>query len=226
MAPQRCGCGRDRHAFQVANRLMAHLRFEVAWVPASAGMTFFGRARFTMRSDRRPGTYPRCLARVASCGYRCLRRDVGGPIHRPRGNGRRPEGERNGSRSGRPGGNRFRRGVSNGAGPATALAAQGAMAHAPATVSGRRKPKLCPGTKIAGAGAERQPRDREVPGSPSTRLSGRLARVSRGVIAPGLPSRHPRTRRTSGPTPETDGACAVGRTPFSSVADPNPIVYL
>ena len=39
MAPQRCGCGRDRHAFQVANRLMAHLRGQVAWVPAFAGMT-------------------------------------------------------------------------------------------------------------------------------------------------------------------------------------------
>ena len=204
MAPQRCGCGRDRHAFQVANRLMAHLRFEVAWVPASAGMTFFGRARFTMRSDRRRATYPRSLRGVSSCGYRCLRRDVGGPIHRPRGNGRRPEGERNGSRSGRPGGNRFRRSLSNEAEPATALAAQGAMASAPATASANRKPKLCPGTQIAGAGAERQPRDREVPGSPSTRLSGRLARVSRGVIAPGLPSRHPRTRRTSGP-PAGDG---------------------
>ena len=191
--------------------LQAHLGFEVAWVPASAGMTFFGRARFTMSACSRPGTYPRCLARVASCAYRCLRRDVGGPIHRPRGNGRRPEGERNGSRSGRPGGNRFRRSLSNEAEPATALAAQGAMASAPATASANRKPKLCRGTQIAGAGAERQPRDREVPGSPSTRLSGRLARVSRGVIAPGLPSRHPRTRRTSGPTPETDGACAGGR---------------
>ena len=153
-----------------------------------------------MRAASVHSTYPRSLRGVSSCGYRCLRRDVGGPIHRPRGNGRRPEGERNGSRSGRPGGNRFRRSLSNEAEPATALAAQGAMAHAPATVSGRRKPKLCPGTQIAGAGAERQPRDREVPGSPSTRLSGRLARVSRGVIAPGLPSRHPRTRRTSGPS--------------------------
>ena len=157
-----------------------------------------------MRAASVHSTYPRSLRGVSSCGYRCLRRDVGGPIHRPRGNGRRPEGERNGSRSGRPGGNRFRRSLSNEAEPATALAAQGAMAHAPATVSGRRKPKLCPGTQIAGAGAERQPRDREVPGSPSTRLSGRLARVSRGVIAPGLPSRHPRTRRTSGP-PAGDG---------------------
>ena len=157
-----------------------------------------------MRAACCGATYPRCLARVASCAYRCLRRDVGGPIHRPRGNGRRPEGERNGSRSGRPGGNRFRRSASNGAEPATALAAQGAMASAPATASANRKPKLCPGTQIAGAGAERQPRDREVPGSPSTRLSGRLARVSRGVIAPGLPSRHPRTRRTSGP-PAGDG---------------------
>ena len=65
-APQRCGCGRDRHAFQVANRLMAHLRFEVAWVPASAGMTFFGRAQFTMRSDRRRAALiPAALAR---CG--------------------------------------------------------------------------------------------------------------------------------------------------------------
>ena len=164
-----------------------------------------------MRAACCGATYPRSLRGVASCAYRCLRRDVGGPIHRPRGNGRRPEGERNGSRSGRPGGNRFRRGVSNGAGPATALAAQGAMASAPATASANRKPKLCPGTQIAGAGAERQPRDREVPGSPSTRLSGRLARVSRGVIAPGLPSRHPRTRRTSGPTPGTDGACVLLR---------------
>ena len=146
-------------------------------------------------ADLSPGSWA-----VRNYGYRCLRRDVGGPIHRPRGNGRRPEGERNGSRSGRPGGNRFRRSLSNEAEPATALAAQGAMASAPATASANRKPKLCPGTKIAGAGAERQPRDREVPGSPSTRLSGRLARVSRGVIAPGLPSRHPRTRRTSGPS--------------------------
>ena len=153
--PQRCGCGRDRHAFQVANRLMAHLRFEVPWVPASAGMTFFEKSRFTMSAWSRPGTYPRCLARVASCAYRCLRRDVGGPIHRPRGNGRRPEGERNGSRSGRPGGNRFRRSLSNEAEPATALAAQGAMAHAPATVSGRRKPKLCPGTQIAARGCRK-----------------------------------------------------------------------
>jgi hypothetical protein len=157
-----------------------------------------------MRAACCGATYPRSLRGVASCGYRCLRRDVGGPIHRPRGNGRRPEGERNGSRSGRPGGNRFRRSLSNEAEPATALAAQGAMASAPATASANRKPKLCPGTQIAGAGAERQPRDREVPGSPSTRLSGRLARVSRGVIAPGLPSRHPRTRRTSGP-PAGDG---------------------
>ena len=153
-----------------------------------------------MRAACCGATYPRSLRGVASCAYRCLRRDVGGPIHRPRGNGRRPEGERNGSRSGRPGGNRFRRSLSNEAEPATALAAQGAMASAPATASANRKPKLCPGTQIAGAGAERQPRDREVPGSPSTRLSGRLARVSRGVIAPGLPSRHPRTRRTSGPS--------------------------
>ena len=153
-----------------------------------------------MRAACCGATYPRSLRGVSSCGYRCLRRDVGGPIHRPRGNGRRPEGERNGSRSGRPGGNRFRRSLSNEAEPATALAAQGAMASAPATASANRKPKLCPGTQIAGAGAERQPRDREVPGSPSTRLSGRLARVSRGVIAPGLPSRHPRTRRTSGPS--------------------------
>jgi len=164
-----------------------------------------------MRAACCGATYPRSLRGVASCAYRCLRRDVGGPIHRPRGNGRRPEGERNGSRSGRPGGNRFRRSLSNEAEPATALAAQGAMASAPATASANRKPKLCPGTQIAGAGAERQPRDREVPGSPSTRLSGRLARVSRGVIAPGLPSRHPRTRRTPGPTPGTDGACALLR---------------
>ena len=161
-----------------------------------------------MRAASVRGTYPRGSWAVRNYGYRCLRRDVGGPIHRPRGNGRRPEGERNGSRSGRPGGNRFRRSLSNEAEPATALAAQGAMASAPATASANRKPKLCPGTQIAGAGAERQPRDREVPGSPSTRLSGRLARVSRGVIAPGLPSRHPRTRRTSGPTPGTDGAWA------------------
>ena len=181
-------------------RQHCHSRSTLRW----AGMTVVG---FTMRAACCGATYPRSLRGVASCAYRCLRRDVGGPIHRPRGNGRRPEGERNGSRSGRPGGNRFRRSLSNEAEPATALAAQGAMAHAPATVSGRRKPKLCPGTQIAGAGAERQPRDREVPGSPSTRLSGRLARVSRGVIAPGLPSRHPRTRRTSGPSPETDGVC-------------------
>ena len=171
-----------------------------------------------MRAACCGATYPRCLARVSSCGYRCLRRDVGGPIHRPRGNGRRPEGERNGSISGRPGGNRFRRSLSNEAEPATALAAQGAMASAPATASANRKPKLCPGTQIAGAGAERQPRDREVPGSPSTRLSGRLARVSRGVIAPGLPSRHPRTRRTSGPTPGTDGAWAMQASEWQTVA--------
>jgi hypothetical protein len=63
----------------------------------------------------------------------------------------------------------------------------------------------CP--KSPNAGAERQPRDREVPESPSTRLSGRLARVSRGVIAPGLPTRHPRTRRTSRAFPRAVGAC-------------------
>ncbi len=77
------------------------------WVPDSLAGLGFGDdgwrmtgMGFTMGAASGGGTYPRSLRGVSSCAYRCLRRDVGGPIHRPRGNGRRPEGERNGSRSG------------------------------------------------------------------------------------------------------------------------------
>ena len=102
-----------------------------------------------------------------------------------------------GSRSGRPGGNRFRQSVSNGAEPATALAAQGAMARK------RRKPKLCPGTEIADAGAARSPGD---PSRSRGAPQGVLKEVWPGLLgpdgtgprvadeAPAYPS-HPRPRR-------------------------------
>ena len=69
--------------------------------------------------------------------------------------------------------------------------------------NGQRAPeaKECPGTEIAGAGAVRQPPGREAlrarKGSPR-----RPARVPPGAgrPAPRLPTRHPRTRRTSGPS--------------------------
>ncbi len=168
---------------RVTTGLPAHLP-SVAWVSGSAGMTFLGgRDSPCARASARP-LIPAPCARVASCAYRCLRRDVDGPIHRPRGNGRRPEGERNGSRSGRPGGNRFRRGASNGAEPATALAAQGAMAHAPGNGSGAGSQSCAPGHKSPRAGAERQPRDREVPGSPQQGSQGDLPESPGAVDRP------------------------------------------
>ena len=112
-----------------------------------------------------------------------------------------------GSRSGRPGGNRFRQSVSNGAEPATALAAQGAMARK------RRKPKLCPGTEIAGAGAARQPTEPfKVPGSSARGSQGGLARPpGAGWYRP--PGCRRGTRVPVAPParmPGTDGACVVG----------------
>ena len=141
----------------------------------------------------------------ASCGYRCLRRDVGGPIHRPRGNGRRPEGERNGSRSGRPGGNRFRRSLSNEAEPATALAAQGAMAHArqrsagagsqscaPGHKSPPRVPKGNPGT-VRSQGALQQGSQGDLPESPGASSPPGCRVGTRVPVAPPAPRR----RRTA-----------------------------
>ena len=118
-------------------------------------------------------------------------------IRPSRGSGRRLEGEpTDGSRSRRPGGDRFRQSASNGAEPATALAAQGAMASA-----GAPEAKVCPGTEIADAGAARQPRGpSKVPGSSARGSQGGSPGLLGPVVpAPGLPTRHPRTRRTSGP---------------------------
>jgi hypothetical protein len=66
------------------------------------------------------------------------------------------------------------------------------------------------GRKRRHAGAARRPKGPEQgPREPDG--AGRLNRSLPGrvVPAPGLPMRHPRTRRTPGPTPGTDGACRL-----------------
>ena len=122
-------------------------------------------------------------------------------IRPSRGSGRRPEGRADGWLEIREAS------VSNGAEPATALAAQGAMARK------RRKPKLCPGTEIAGAGAARQPTEPfKVPGSSARGSQGGLARPpGAGWYRP--PGCRRGTRVPVAPParmPGTDGACVVG----------------
>ena len=109
----------------------------------------------------------------------CDERD--GPVRGPCGNGRGAEGARMARDPGGPVATVSGDASAMSAEPATALAAQGAMAHAPATVSGRRKPKLCPGTQIAA----RVPK-----GNPGTvRSQGALQQGSQGDL-PDLPGRH------------------------------------
>lgn len=90
------------------------------------------------------------LAPCLQYARRLLRRDVGGAIHLPRAGGRRPGGERDGSRPGRPGS------VVNGrppamvqrASPLTALAAQGpCWACSPKGLQGGCGSKIDPGHK-------------------------------------------------------------------------------
>ena len=90
---------------------------------------------------------------------RLQRRDVGGAIRPSRADGRRLEGERDGSRSRRPAATVSERGVSNGAEPETA---ERHMAARPwgsdPRVHPYGRPQLAAGLKIAAdAGAERQP---------------------------------------------------------------------
>ena len=151
-------------------------------------------------------------ARVAPWACRCLRRDVDGPIHRPRGSGRRPDGERVARNPGGPDCNPLPAKTRN-------SAHAGDCPHCGLKVRWRRlrqrgragSQSVASGTQIADAGAARQPRDpSRVPGSP-TGLPGRRNRrlPGRVVPAPGLPTRHPRTRRTSGPY--AGGRTARGR---------------
>ena len=113
---------------------------------ANSGMT--GRVGARLRDDKDGGygaAYPRCSGLWHHALHRCLRRDVAGPIHRPRGSGRRPEGERVARDPGGPDA------PVSGEAPAMArsrrppFAAQGAMASS--RNGAGRKPKQCTGTR-------------------------------------------------------------------------------
>ena len=156
---------------------------------------------FTMRSDRRRGAYPRTPGAVASCACRCLRRDVDRSVLHVAAAGAWKESLTEGSRSRRPG--------PAGSGEAPAMVAEplpvkGLKAR-PARFQqwgGAGKPKIGSGQKSPSTRAPHgDPGDPQGPGEPPTRGSRGGPAGSPGAggqPAPGLPKRHPRTRRTSG----------------------------
>jgi hypothetical protein len=163
---------------------------------SASGMTA---ERFTIRSGRCGGAYPRCPARVARCACRCLRRDVDGPIHSSHVAAAGAWKESGCSRSRRPDCDRCRRGASNGGEAATAEEAHGRRVR-----KGRPAADLQREQKSPHAGAARQPGDLQ--GSRGARRGSREglprpsgpARTRPWVAdeAPAYPS-HPRPRHNS-----------------------------
>ena len=172
------------------------------WIPARA-------LRLAGMTGGRAAAYPRSLALWHDWACRCLRRDVDGPIHRL--TWQRPAPGRravDGSRSRRPGCDR------SGEAPA--------MARSRRPPSGSRCDREVPATGRAGSQSicarDTNRRTRVPQGSPGTRAGSQGARrgsqggpqpslPGRVVPAPGLPTRHPRTRRTLAGFPAgADGA--------------------
>jgi hypothetical protein len=134
---------------------------------------------------------------------RLLRRDVGGAIRPSCAGGRRLEGERDGSRSRRPAVTASARSASNGAEPEAAERHMADRNHGvrPAGSDPYGRPQLHSGTQIAVTrvpkGNPRAVRPWSPQGLPRRFHAGPPGAVS----APRLPSWHPRTRRTPGPSP-------------------------
>jgi hypothetical protein len=128
----------------------------------------------------RPGPYPRSPRAMPIVACRLQRRDVDGDIRRSRANGRRLEGERDGSRSRRP----------------AATVSGGASAMAPSRLPPRGTgPRIGMGsdpqglTPAGGRSLQRDANRRRRGCREATRGAG-----NRPLYR--LPSRHPRTRRT------------------------------
>src|SRR5262245_16994980 len=118
-----------------------------------------GRVHAALSSSARPARAIRlrlspCPRLSVQFARRLLRRDVDGAIHLPRAGGRRPEGERDGSTSGRPESAGSGKSASNGGGAAARLSGSRPCEAR----KGRGEAKDWLGTENAvDAGAERQP---------------------------------------------------------------------